>query len=136
MVANALLAPSLQRLLVEIKPGCCDLSQILFDDILILRGRWNEGGIEDRPVGIETIAVIKNSARRLGAGVANASTRLGWDERSRRRLVAGDQTQCLITGIDDFDPANEDAAEWIAAYRLRARLRRQARGYRPASGPG
>ena len=80
MVANALLAPGLQRFLIEIEPGRCDLSQIFFDDILILRGWWNEGSLEDRALGIEPIAVIENAAGSFGAGVADSGARLGWNE--------------------------------------------------------
>src|SRR6516225_626205 len=90
MVANTLLAPGLQRLLIETQPGRCDLPQIFFDDILVLRGRRNERGIENRPVGIETIAVIKNPARRLGTGVSDTGTWLGQDERPRWWLVVSD----------------------------------------------
>ena len=80
MVADALLAAGLQCVVVEIEPGRCDLSQILFDDTLVLGGRRNDAGLEDRAVGSETIVVIKDAAGRLGAGVANSSTRLHWDE--------------------------------------------------------
>jgi hypothetical protein len=61
MVANALLAPGLQHLLVEIEPGRCDLSQILFDDTLVLCGWRDERSLEDRALAIETVAVIENA---------------------------------------------------------------------------
>jgi hypothetical protein len=76
MVADALLAAGPQRLLIEIKAGARDLSQILFDDALILRGRRDEPGLDDRAFGVETVAVIEDAARRFGAGMANASPRL------------------------------------------------------------
>ena len=80
MVANALLAPGLQRLLVEIEPDRCDLSQILFDDILVLCGRRDEGGCEDGALAIETVAVIEDPPGSFSAGITDGGTRLGRDE--------------------------------------------------------
>ena len=89
MVANALLAPCLQRLLIEGKPGRCNLAQIFFDNILVLRGRRNEGSIENRPIGVYSVAMIKDATRRLGASIANSSTRLVWDKGPRWWLLVG-----------------------------------------------
>src|SRR5215467_9030937 len=77
MVAYALLATGLQRIVCEIQRGIRDLSHVLFDDILILRGRRNEARVEDRALRIQAISVIKDAARRLGAGVAYRSAWLG-----------------------------------------------------------
>src|SRR5208283_6232192 len=111
VVADALLAPGLQRIVVEIERDGCDFSQIVFDDTLVLGGRRDKRSLKDRAFAIETVAVIEDAAGRLGAGVARGGTRLGRVEGPRRWLIAGDQTQRLVACVDDFDPANEDAAE-------------------------
>src|SRR5690242_1621520 len=108
VVADALLATGLQRILFEIEGGICDLSQIIFDDALVLRSWRDKVGFEDRAIGIETIAVIKDAARRLGAGVSHGGPRLGGQKRPRRWLVGGDQAQSLATGIGDLERADED----------------------------
>ena len=118
MVAYALLATSLQRIVCEIESGIRDFSHIFLDDALVLRGRRNETGVEDRAVAIEIVTVVEYAARRFTAGVAHSGMRLGRDKGPCWRLVGGDQTQRLITRIDDLERANEDAAEWIAADRL------------------
>jgi len=41
VVADALFATGLQRVFLEIEAGCRDLSQVFFDDTLVLRGRRN-----------------------------------------------------------------------------------------------
>lgn len=68
--------------------------------------------------GIKAVTMIKDAAGRLGAGITDPGARLGRDEGPRRRFVAGNQAQCLAAGVNDFDPAHEDAAERIAAYGL------------------
>jgi len=85
MVANALLAAGLQCVVVEIEAGSRDVSQIPFDDTLVLRGWRNDACLKDRALSIETVAVIKDAAGRLGARVADGGTRLGWHKRPRYR---------------------------------------------------
>ena len=70
VVADTLLATSLQRIVVQIEGGVRDFSHVFFDDPLVLRGGRNEAGFEKRAVVIEAIALIKDAARCLGAGVA------------------------------------------------------------------
>ena len=82
VIADALLAPISQRILVEIEAGGRDLAHILFDDSLVLRGRRGEAGVDDRAFGVDLVTVIQDAARRLGAAMTDAGPRL--------RLHAGD----------------------------------------------
>src|SRR5215470_530098 len=91
MVAYALLATSLQRIVCEIESGIRDFSHIFLDDALVLRGRRNETGVEDRAVAIEIVTVVEYAARRFTAGVAHSGIRLGRDKGQCWRLVGGDQ---------------------------------------------
>src|SRR6516165_11095572 len=80
VVADALFATGLQRVFLEIEAGCRDLSQVFFDDTLVLRGRRNDAGLEDCAVATETIAVIEDTAGRLSAGMAHGGLRYRQDK--------------------------------------------------------
>src|SRR5208282_818946 len=113
VVADALLATSLQYVLVAIEIGGRDGAQILFDDRLVLRRGRNEPGIEDRPFRIEPIEMIEQAARRFGTRIADSGAWRGGDKGLCRRFVFRDQIQRLATGINDLDGAHEDAAERV-----------------------
>ena len=51
------------------------MPQIVFDGLLILRGRRNDFRIQDRSVFVDAVAMIEDAARRFGAAVAGASAR-------------------------------------------------------------
>ncbi len=87
VVADRLLALQGQLLVIEIDGLFDILPQIALDDLLILRRRRHNFGVQDCPGLVESVAMIQDAARRLGAGVANSSA---WSNLNRwpiRRFV-------------------------------------------------
>src|SRR5262249_58757351 len=79
---------------------------------------------EDGGVGVEAVAVVEQPAWRLARAVSGAGHGLDRDERRLGLVVRLDQPQRLVTGVDELDAADDDAAERVAARRLEPGLAR------------
>ena len=111
-----------------------DSLEVCLDARLVLRGRRHDARLPDRTVGIKFVSVPANAARGLGAAETYASKRFDRHRCNIGRLIGRDQSQCLLTGIDDLEGPHDDAAERVVAYRARARLRGRGPEPTPAAG--
>ena len=131
MVADRLLAEVAQAVVLEVEVAGQEAAQVGLDRGLVLRGRRDDLGLEDRAVLVEPIAVPAQPARRLGPAAAGAGARLDLDGGRVGLLVGGDDPQRLVERVEDLDAADDDAAERVAADRaepgLGRRLARQRR---------
>ncbi len=71
-------------------------------------------------VSVQGVAVVQQAAGGLGGAVAGGRTRRHLDVGARRWLVAVDEAQGLIDGVQDLDGPDDDAAVGVAAHRALA----------------
>ena len=125
VVADRLLADRPQLVVAEPGVALDDRAQVVLDRELVLGRRRHDLRVQDRPVGVDPVAVVEQAPRRLADAVADAGHRLHRDEGGIRLLVRLDQAQGLVARVDELDAAHDDAAEGVAARRLHARLARR-----------
>ena len=121
-----------------------DGAEVLLDRALVLRGGWDDAGVEDRALVVDLVAVVEQSARRLGSSVADPGVQLHLDRGRLRRLVGLDQRERLVGGLDEltartmmlWNGLRQEARSPASAAASRAKGRRafDVRLYR-ASGP-
>jgi len=93
IIADGLFATVPERVLSPIDISRRHLTQILLDAQLILR-RWrHDAGIEDDPAIIDFVAMVADTARRLGTAMADAGPKRHRNRRHRGRLIGCDQAQ-------------------------------------------
>ena len=97
--------------------------------------RWaNDPGVQDRALPVDLVAMPEHPARRLRPAVAGARPGRDGDRRAIRLLVAVDQAERLVEGVEDLHAAHDDAAERVAAPGLEPGLTRGLAGEREPFG--
>ena len=115
VVAHRLLAFPGQPVMRQVEPRPDELAQVGLDDPLVLRGRGNDFRVGDGAVRGNPVPVVEQPARRLGAAVPGRLRRWHVDRWRIRRLVVLDEPQRLLARVDEFDGADDDAAERVGA---------------------
>jgi hypothetical protein len=99
----------------QVEPRAGELAQVGLDDPLVLRGRGDDLRVGDRAVRGDPVPVVEQPARCLCAAVPGRLRRRHVDPRRVRRLVVLDEPQRLLARVDQFDGADDDAAERVGA---------------------
>src|ERR1035437_7724808 len=73
-----------------------ELPEVVFDALLVLRGRWHDLRQQDDPAPVDSVAGIKEAARRRGGARAPPGAAGHLDARRRGGLVFGDHAQRLM----------------------------------------
>jgi hypothetical protein len=113
VVADRLLAPPLQRVVVEVEVRLDEVEQVLLDRGLVLRGRRHDHRVGDRAPSSSC------SGGRGSRGAprwrrARRRRRADLDGRDARALVGRDQPQRLVERVDGLERPDHDAAERVA----------------------
>ena len=102
-----------------------DRAQVLLDRELVLRGRRDDPGVEDRAVVVDLVAVVEQAARRLGGAVADrrgaAAPRPPARPAPRSASMSRER---LVGSLHELDRADDDALERVAAGAPQPRLAR------------
>lgn len=106
---TALFALPGELLLREVEARRDEAPEIVLDRFLILRSGRHDLRVENRAVGVDAVAVVKQTARGFSDGVTGGGARLDGDGGCGGRLVFGDDAQRFVAGVKDFDGPNDDA---------------------------
>lgn len=118
VVAHRLLAAIAERSVSQIEPS----HQIALDGSLVLRDRRQDGGAEDGSLGVKLVTVIKHAARRFGARISCPCPPYRRDGGLVRFVIALDEAQRLVAGVERLDAAHDDITIGIGADRREARI--------------
>src|SRR5208283_3675070 len=115
-----LLALPLQLVFLYYKVGLDKLPEVAFDGLQVLRGGWNNLGVQDDAAVVDTIAVVADAPWRFCAAEAGTDTRLDVDRWLVGHFKLLNDAQRLIAGVHHLHAAHNDALEGIAADRPQA----------------